>query len=70
MTATIYDQLAPYYHLLYGDWESSVAKQRDALAKLLQEAGVAAGERVLDASSGIGTQTLGLLERGYRVMAR
>jgi SAM-dependent methyltransferase len=27
------------------------------------------GDRVLDAASGIGTQTLGLLDRGYRVVA-
>lgn len=69
MTASFYDQLAPYYHLLYGDWKSSVTKQGVALAKLLQEAGIAAGEPVLDAASGIGTQTLGLLECGYRVTA-
>lgn len=69
MTAAFYDQLAPYYHLLYGDWESSVAKQGEALARLLREAGVVPGDQVLDAASGIGTQTFGLLERGYRVTA-
>lgn len=69
MTASFYDQLAPYYHLLYADWESSVAKQGEALAKLLREVGVAAGEPVLDAACGIGTQTLGLLECGYQVTA-
>lgn len=69
MTASFYDQLAPYYHLLYGDWEGSVARQGEALAKLLREAGVDAGEPVLDAACGIGTQTLGLVEHGYRVTA-
>lgn len=69
MTASFYDQLAPYYHLLYGDWENSISKQGEALAKLLREAGVAAGEPVLDAASGIGTQTLGLLKCGYRIAA-
>lgn len=69
MTAAFYDQLAPYYHLLYGDWESSVAKQGKALARLLREAGVVPGDQVLDAASGIGTQTLGLLECGYRLTA-
>lgn len=69
MTATFYDQLAPYYHLLYGDWESAIANQGAALAQLLQEAGVATGEPVLDAASGIGTQTLGLLQHGYPVTA-
>lgn len=69
MPKSFYDQLAPYYHLLYGDWQRSVAKQGEALAKLLREAGVSAGEPVLDAACGIGTQTVGLLEHGYRVTA-
>lgn len=69
MTTAFYDRLAPYYHLLYGDWESSVAKQGEALARLLREAGVVPGELVLDAASGIGTQTLGLLKHGYRLIA-
>jgi SAM-dependent methyltransferase len=69
MPAAFYDQLAPYYHLLYGDWEGSVAKQGEAIARLLREAGVLPGDQVLDAASGIGTQTLGLLERGYRLTA-
>ncbi|WP_395668725.1 class I SAM-dependent DNA methyltransferase [Rhodoferax sp.] len=69
MTAAFYDQLAPYYHLLYGDWESSIATQGAALATMLHKAGVLPGDQVLDAASGIGTQTLGLLERGYRVTA-
>jgi SAM-dependent methyltransferase len=69
MTAAFYDQLAPYYHLLYGDWQDSIARQGEALAKLLREAGVFPGDQVLDAASGIGTQTLGLLEHGYQVTA-
>jgi SAM-dependent methyltransferase len=69
MTTAFYDRLAPYYHLLYGDWESSVAKQGEALARLLREAGVVSGGLVLDAASGIGTQTLGLLKHGYRLAA-
>lgn len=68
-TADFYDRLAPYYHLLYGDWQSAVARQGEALGSLLQDAGIEAGAPVLDAASGIGTQTLGLLERGYRVRA-
>ncbi|HKX42469.1 MAG TPA: hypothetical protein VJO99_15025 [Burkholderiaceae bacterium] len=34
-----YDRLAPYYHLLYGDWETAVEKQGTALARLLGLAG-------------------------------
>jgi SAM-dependent methyltransferase len=69
MTAHFYDRLAPYYHLLYGDWERSVTRQGAALSGLLQELGVAPGSAILDAASGIGTQTLGLLQQGYRLTA-
>jgi SAM-dependent methyltransferase len=69
MTEPFYDQLAPYYHLLYGDWEGAVDVQGAALSALLQELGIGAGASILDAACGIGTQTLGLLERGYKVTA-
>ena len=69
MTATFYDELAPYYHLIYGDWEHAIATQGLALARLLQEFGVGPGDTVLDAACGIGTQTIGLLRHNYRVVA-
>ena len=69
MTAAFYDQLAPYYHLLYGDWERSIVKQGEALAMLLRDAGVVSDGLVLDAACGIGTQTLGLIQHGYRLAA-
>jgi SAM-dependent methyltransferase len=69
MTAQFYDDLAPYYHLLHGDWEQSIARQGTALCSLLQDLGIATGEHVLDAASGIGTQSIGLIRGGYRVTA-
>lgn len=69
MQPTFYDELAPFYHLLYGDWEASVQRQAAALDDLLRGAGVPAGARVLDAACGIGTQTIGLAQRGYEVTA-
>jgi SAM-dependent methyltransferase len=69
MTASFYDQLAPYYHLLYEDWEGAIAGQGAALARLLQRLGVLPGQPVLDAACGIGTQTIGLLRHGYVVTA-
>ena len=69
MTTQFYDQLAPFYHLLYGDWELATARQGRALAGLLEELGVVPGDRVLDAASGIGTQTIGLNCAGYEVIA-
>jgi SAM-dependent methyltransferase len=67
--APFYDRLAPYYHLLYGDWETSIARQGTALARLLGSHGVRPDETILDAACGIGTQTIGLLANGYKVTA-
>lgn len=69
MISMFYDELAPYYHLIYGDWERAIAKQGAALARLLVEFGVGPDEAVLDAACGIGTQTIGLLRHNYRVTA-
>jgi hypothetical protein len=41
MSSDFYDQLAPFYHLLYGDWEAAVRTQGEALARLLHMRGVA-----------------------------
>ena len=69
MDPTFYDRLAPHYHLLYPDWEGSIERQGAALAALLEDVGVLPGDPVLDVACGIGTQTIGLLRRGYRVAA-
>jgi SAM-dependent methyltransferase len=69
MTQAFYDALAPYYHLLYPNWEASVARQRRGLAAVLEEFGVPSGAPILDAACGIGTQTLGLAQLGYQVTA-
>jgi 2-polyprenyl-3-methyl-5-hydroxy-6-metoxy-1,4-benzoquinol methylase len=69
MTQDFYDQLAPYYHLLYPDWDASIGRQSRGLAAVLTEFGVPPGADVLDAACGIGTQALGLAHLGYRVTA-
>lgn len=69
MTQAFYDQLAPYYHLLYPDWDASIARQSGGLALVLEEFGVPRGSRILDAACGIGTQSLGLAQLGYHVTA-
>ena len=56
-----YDELAPLYHLVYENWEASVARQGKALASLIGEHWGAGARTVLDAAVGIGTQALGLL---------
>jgi len=69
MTQDFYDGLAPYYHLLYPNWDASIGRQSRGLAHVLSEFGVPAGNAVLDAACGIGTQALGLAQLGYRVTA-
>src|SRR4051812_17595899 len=69
MTRKFYDQLAPYYHLLYPNWEASIARQGRGLATVLEEFRVTSGRSLLDAACGIGTQTLGLAALGYAVTA-
>ena len=62
-----YDGLAPLYHLVYENWEASVARQGTALASLIGEHWGPSARTVLDAAVGIGTQALGLLPLGFRV---
>ena len=69
MTQDFYDGLAPYYHLLYPDWDASIERQSRGLAHVLDEFGVPPGSDVLDAACGIGTQALGLAQLGYRITA-
>lgn len=64
-----YDQLSPFYHLIYDDWEASIAWQAERLSHVIR---VHWGERVtsvLDVSCGIGTQALGLARLGFQVTA-
>ena len=68
-TADFYDELAPFYPLLYSNWDDAVSRQGVALSTLLSELGVAHGDIVLDAACGVGTQALGLLGQGRRVIA-
>lgn len=63
-----YDDLAGEYHLMFEDWEASMARQAAVLGPLLERlCGPAETVRVLDCACGIGTQALGLAKRGFRV---
>jgi len=63
-----YDGLAPLYHLVYENWDASVGRQGSRLASVIGEHWGADARTVLDAAVGIGTQALGLLGLGFRVI--
>ena len=64
-----YDDLAPLYHLIFENWDTSVARQGYQLAALIAERWGREARVVLDAAVGIGTQALGLLRRDFHVVA-
>ncbi|POX45437.1 bifunctional 2-polyprenyl-6-hydroxyphenol methylase/3-demethylubiquinol 3-O-methyltransferase UbiG [Streptomyces sp. Ru72] len=63
-----YDHLAPDYHLIFADWDTSMAHQAEVLGGLLRQHLGAGPHRVLDCSCGIGTQAIGLALAGHRVV--
>jgi 2-polyprenyl-3-methyl-5-hydroxy-6-metoxy-1,4-benzoquinol methylase len=69
-TTDFYDQMAPWYHLVYQDWNGSIERQAEQLAGVMEQRwGIAKVESILDVSCGIGTQALGLARRGFQVTA-
>jgi SAM-dependent methyltransferase len=66
---SFYDELSPFYHLIFPDWEASVRRQAAALASILEERWGAGRLSLLDVACGIGTQALGLAALGHRVTA-
>lgn len=63
-----YDKLAANFHLIFEDWEASMRRQAAAIGPILErQRGRADGLRILDCACGIGTQALGLAQRGHRV---
>ncbi len=64
-----YDDLAADYHHVYENWESAIERQSYVLDRLIQCESSANASLVLDCSCGIGTQAIGLAQRGYKVFA-
>lgn len=65
---SFYDQLAGQYHLIFEDWDTSMDRQAAALYAILKrECGIEEGARILDCACGIGTQTLGLAQLGFKL---
>src|ERR1035441_9637265 len=64
-----YEELADFYHLIFEDWENSIARQAKIMDNLLTLQGLGSPLRILDCSCGIGTQAIGLARMGHRVVA-
>ncbi len=64
-----YDDLAAHYHLIFEDWDKSIAEQSAILGPLLESYTGLRSLRILDCACGIGIQTLGLAQRGHTLVA-
>jgi SAM-dependent methyltransferase len=67
MSEEFYNQLAPYYKLLYRDWEASLESHAAQLDSIIRECIGGEAQSILDAACGIGTQSIGLSRLGYQV---
>lgn len=63
-----YDGLAADYHLIFRDWDASMARQATLLDELFRRWSGPGSRRVLDCSCGIGTQAIGLALAGHKVV--
>src|SRR5262245_17259409 len=64
-----YDQLSPFYHLLYKDWEAGMLWQGECLRSIIRTQWGEQVQSILDVSCGIGTQSLALARLGFQVTA-
>jgi glycine/sarcosine N-methyltransferase len=60
-----YDDLAESYHLMFENWDHSIARQASILGPVLEQYTGKVSAYVLDCACGIGTQALGLAQRGH-----
>ena len=66
---SFYDEIAPFYHLIYGDWNSGIERQATALDSIIREFWGTEVKTIVDVACGIGTQTIGLARLGYELTA-
>jgi len=64
-----YDSLAPHYHLIFDDWDQTIARQARVLDQILAAHNPSPSLKVLDCACGIGTQAIGLASLGHQVVA-
>jgi SAM-dependent methyltransferase len=69
MIESFYDQLSPYYKYIFQDWNASVDRHAGILDGVIREYFGDEVHSILDAACGIGTQTIGLAQKGYLLIA-
>jgi SAM-dependent methyltransferase len=69
MIESFYDQLSPYYRYIFQDWDSSVNRQATILDEVIHEYFGEKIHAILDSACGIGTQAIGLAQKGYVLTA-
>jgi ubiquinone/menaquinone biosynthesis C-methylase UbiE len=60
-----YDDLAESYHLIFENWDRSIASQAAIIGPIVEHYTGKVSAYVLDCACGIGTQTIGLAQRGH-----
>ncbi len=65
--ADFYNELAPHYHLIFHDWDESIARQGGFLNRLLETELGGGPLKILDCACGIGTQSIGLARGGHHI---
>jgi glycine/sarcosine N-methyltransferase len=67
-TNTFYDAVADVYTLFYRDWDAVMQREGSTLRRLFRDTGSTV-KTVLDASCGVGTQSVALATYGFKVTA-
>jgi hypothetical protein len=62
-----YDQMSPFYHLIFEDWEASIEKQTKIIDQIIRTEWGTNHKTVIDISCGIGTQARGHQEAETKV---
>jgi ubiquinone/menaquinone biosynthesis C-methylase UbiE len=69
MIEGFYDRLSPFYRYIFQDWNASLDRQAAILDEVIREYFGNHVRSILDAACGIGTQTIGLAQKGYWLTA-
>jgi SAM-dependent methyltransferase len=68
-TRQFYDALAPWYHVIFPDWDASMERQGAMLDTLIEQEWGPKRKSIADLAAGVGTQAIPLRRRGHQVVA-